>query len=88
MAVYLEGQLQIDIIAGYRILSTQNEGGLARLPVRHPLGALDGGQCLFREIFRYYWLPLNATSYHLAGLELGWIRFLVTDTLMADSDLI
>ena len=27
----------------YRILSTQNEGGLARLPARHPLGALDGG---------------------------------------------
>ena len=32
-----------DIIARYRILSTQNEGGLAGLPVRHPLGALEGG---------------------------------------------
>ncbi len=31
-----------DIIGRYRILSTQNEGRLARLPVRHPLGALDG----------------------------------------------
>ncbi len=43
MAVYLEGQLQVDIIGRYRILYTQNEGGLARLPVRHPLRALDGG---------------------------------------------
>ncbi len=33
---------RIDIIARYRILSTQNEGGLARLPIRHPRGALDG----------------------------------------------
>ena len=43
MAVYLEGQLQVDITPRYRISSTQNEGGLARLPVRHPLRALDGG---------------------------------------------
>ncbi len=43
VAVYLKGQPQIDIIARYRILSAQNEGGLARLPVQHPLGALDGG---------------------------------------------
>ena len=34
------GQIEI---GHYRILSTQNEGGLARLLVRHPLGALDGG---------------------------------------------
>jgi len=34
---------RIDIIGRYRILSTQNEGGLARLPVPHPFGALDGG---------------------------------------------
>ncbi len=25
------------------VLSTQNEGGLAHLPVRNPLGALEGG---------------------------------------------
>jgi len=43
VAVYLKGQAQLDIIGGHRILSTQNEGGPARLPVRHPLGALEGG---------------------------------------------
>ena len=43
VAVYLKGQPQVDLIGRYRILSTQNEGGLAHLPVRHPLGALDGG---------------------------------------------
>jgi len=35
--------VRVDIIGRYRIMSTQNEGGLTRLPVRHPLGALDGG---------------------------------------------
>jgi len=33
----------VDITSHYRILTTQNEGGLAPLVVRHPLGALDGG---------------------------------------------
>ena len=41
--VCLEAAPQVDIIARYRILFAQNEGGLARLPVRHPLGALDSG---------------------------------------------
>ncbi len=43
VAVYLKGQPQVDLIGRYRILSTQNEGGLAHLPVRHPLEALDSG---------------------------------------------
>ncbi len=43
VAVYLKGQPQVDIIGHYRILSIQSEGGLARLPVPHPLRALDGG---------------------------------------------
>jgi len=43
VAVYLKGQPQVDIIGHYRILFTQNEGGLAHLPVRHPLRALDSG---------------------------------------------
>ncbi len=43
LGVKLGGRAWVDIIAGYRILSAQNEGGLARLPVRHPFGALDGG---------------------------------------------
>ncbi len=38
-----ENRPQVDTIGRYRILSTQNEGGLARLAVRHPPGALDGG---------------------------------------------
>ncbi len=42
-AVYLKGQPQLDIIGRYRILLHQNEGWLARLPVPHPLRALDGG---------------------------------------------
>ncbi len=43
VAVYLKGQPQVDIIGRYRILSIQSEGGLARLPVPHPLRALDDG---------------------------------------------
>jgi len=31
-----EAAPQVDITPRYRILSTQNEGGLARLPVPHP----------------------------------------------------
>ncbi len=34
---------RVDVIVRYRISSTENEGELARLLVRHPLGALDGG---------------------------------------------
>jgi hypothetical protein len=37
------GSLLVRVGGRYRILSTQNEGGLAHLPVRHPFGALDGG---------------------------------------------
>ncbi len=33
---------RVDVIVRYRISSTENEGGLAHLPVWHPLGALDG----------------------------------------------
>ncbi len=39
----LENRPRVGIIACYRILPTQNEGGPAHLPIRHPLGALDGG---------------------------------------------
>jgi len=34
---------RVDIITRDRILSTENEEGLARLPVPHPPGPLDGG---------------------------------------------
>ncbi len=39
-----KNQLKVDIIACYRILSTQNEGGLARLPVRRLFGPPKGRQ--------------------------------------------
>ncbi len=40
--LYLKTDLG-DIIGRYPILSIQIVGGLARLPVGHPLGARDGG---------------------------------------------
>ncbi len=39
----LKTDLGLTYIGRYQILSTQNEGGLTRSPVRHPLGAIDGG---------------------------------------------
>ncbi len=58
---------RFDIIVRYRILSTQNEGKLARLPVRHPLGALDGG--LKGDSPGDFWVlgsyASRASSYHL-----------------------
>ncbi len=38
----------------------QNEGGLARLPVRHPLGALDSG--LTGDYFEEFWILGGRTS--------------------------
>jgi hypothetical protein len=51
VAVYPKGQAQVDIIGGHRILSTQNEGGPAHLPVRHPLGALGDMTILKKALF-------------------------------------
>ncbi len=51
VAVYLKGQAQVDIIGGHRILSTQNEGRPAHLPVRHPLGSLGDMTILKKALF-------------------------------------
>ncbi len=53
---------RVDVIVRYRISSTENEGGLARLPVWQPLGALEGGLTgwLFREFFDSWWPLLKS----------------------------
>jgi len=69
VAVYLKGQPQVDLIRRYRILSTQNEGGLGRLPVQHPRRALDSG--LTGGCFGNFWIlgawASKRNSYHFRG---------------------
>ncbi len=64
--VYLKGQLQVDIIARYRISLPQNEGWTASLPFRQPLDALKSG--LGRGRGKGSWVfgvwTLKANSYH------------------------